>query len=95
MEEVFNKKVEEKEERMKRCEEEERERMEREQEVIEREREEVERRREELVREREEWEARTREHISLVPLRSSSSSSLSGRKKHLSLNILPFRIGRS
>jgi FtsZ-binding cell division protein ZapB len=92
MEEVFAKKVEEKEARLRAGEEEEREQLEREAVEVAREREEVDRAREQLAREREAWAART---PSLLAQRSASSSSLSVRRKHLSLNILPFKFGRS
>ena len=97
MEQVFSERVGEKVERMQQEERDESERVEREQQTVEREREEVARRREELVQEKLSWEGRTGVSSSFSHLahRSSSASSLTAMRKHLSLNILPFKFGRS
>ena len=98
MEQVFSESVGQTEERMRQEEGEERARVNRELCTVEREREEVARRREELVQEKLTWEERTgvSSSLSLLAHRSSSASSLTGRrKKHFSLNILPFKFGRS
>jgi len=92
MEEVFRKKVADKEDKMRTSEEEETEKMVREMELIAREKEALAERREEVTREQIDWDER--KTVSAINL-ASSSSSLNTRKKHLSLSIRPFKFGRS
>jgi len=92
MEEVFQNKVSDKEEKMRLSEEGETEKMMLDMATLAKERESLARRREEVAREQEDWEER---RASSTLKLSSSSNSLNSKKKHLSLSIKPFKFGRA
>ena len=93
MEDVFRRKVEEKQEKMNRVEKEDMERLEREKKQLEVEKLKLASKKEELENEKKSW---THTHgVEMAKLLHRSTESLDGKKKKYGLPVNPFKFGRS
>ena len=93
MEDVFQRKVEEKQEKMNKVEKEEMEKLEKEKKQLEEERAKLTTKKEELESERRSW-AQTH-GVEMAKFLHRSTESLDGKKKKYGLSVNPFKFGRS